>query len=224
MKGYSTIPDRNGTHNIGNELHHIQHISEASFLSGLKQRLLSFIFRSIWNEEDDPTLRMQCLKKKFYYHFQDYVDLVIWKVQFLDRHHLLIKFGSVDGWVGRNTDSHPAFFAVYDMETTEIIAFFQNSADELYSLFELFADHFHSSSNNSFYMNFISTHSNNIHALEQLKCNKNKATSLPQFVKKMLATLPFNCQSQSPSPYFDHSLFRYDEKVRLYTSHSISKV
>ncbi|KAL0292392.1 UNVERIFIED_CONTAM: Light-mediated development protein DET1 [Sesamum calycinum] len=29
----------------------------------------------------------------------------------------------------------------------------------------------------------------------------------------MLSTLPFNCQSQSPSPYFDHSLFRYDDKL-----------
>jgi len=34
-----------------------------------------------------------------------------------------------------------------------------------------------------------------------------------QFVKKMLASLPFSCQSQSPSPYFDQSLFRFDDKV-----------
>nr|GEX98973.1 hypothetical protein [Tanacetum cinerariifolium] len=33
------------------------------------------------------------------------------------------------------------------------------------------------------------------------------------FVKKVLASLPFNCQSQSPSPYFDQSLFRFDEKL-----------
>ncbi|KAG6384856.1 hypothetical protein SASPL_153675 [Salvia splendens] len=161
------IPDRNTTQNIGNGLESIHHMPETSFLSGLKQRLLSFILRGIWNEEHDPTSRMQCLKKKFYFHFQDYADLVIWK----------------------------------------------NSAEDLYTLFELFCDHFHSSSKNSFYMNFLSTHSNNIYALEQLKCNKTKASSCQQFVKKMLATLPFNCQSQSPSPYFDHSLFRYDEKL-----------
>lgn len=202
--------NHDATHENG--LHQFQ-IQEASFLSGLKQRLLSFIVRGIWNEEDDPTMRMQCLKKKFYFHFPDYVDLIIWKVQFLDHHHLLIKFGSVDGGVARNTENHPAFFAVYNMETTEIVAFFQNSADDLSSLFELFSDHFYSSSKNSFYMNFISTHSNNIHALEQLRCNKDKASSLTQFVKKMLATLPVSCQSQSPSPYFDHSLFRYDEKL-----------
>ncbi|KAK0607886.1 hypothetical protein LWI29_022011 [Acer saccharum] len=184
-----------------------------SFLSGIKQRLLSFIFRGIWNEETDQIVRIQCLKKKFYFHFQDYVNLIIWKVQFLDRHHLLIKFGSVDGGVSRNADQHPAFFAVYNMETTEVVAYYQNSADELYFLFEQFCDHFHATSRNSMYMNFISSHSNNIYALEQLRSIKNKAGSFSQFVKKILASLPFSCQSQSPSPYFDQSLFRYDEKL-----------
>ncbi|XP_039047718.1 light-mediated development protein DET1-like [Hibiscus syriacus] len=187
--------------------------SNNSFLSGIKQRLLSFIFREIWSEETDQTRRVQCLKKKFYFHFQDYVDLVILKVQFLDRHHLLIKFGSVDVGGSRNTDQVPAFFAVYNMETTEIVAFYQNAADELYLLFERFFDHFHATSTNSMYMNFISSHSNNIHALEQLMCMKNKATSASQFVKKMLSSLPLNCQSMSPSPYFDQSLFRFDEKL-----------
>ncbi|KAJ7979716.1 Light-mediated development protein DET1 [Quillaja saponaria] len=93
--------------------HQTQPILENSFLSGIKQRLLSFIFQDIWNEEADGSLRVHCLKKKFYFHLQAYVDLIIWKlchvtscfnstvgqVQFLDRHHLLIKVGSVDGGV-----------------------------------------------------------------------------------------------------------------------------
>ncbi|CAK7327442.1 unnamed protein product [Dovyalis caffra] len=141
------------------------------------------------------------------------LDYLEGEVQFLDRHHLLIKFGSVDGGVrffilytlimskvSRNADHHASFFAVYNMETTEIVAFYQNSADELYLLFEQLCDHFYATSRNLSYMNFISSHSNNIHALEQ-------------FVKKMLTSLPFSCQSLSPSPYFDQSLFRYDEKL-----------
>ncbi|XP_042488753.1 light-mediated development protein DET1 isoform X2 [Macadamia integrifolia] len=196
---------------IENGTQHHWHIPGTFFVSGIKQRLLSFIFRGIWNEEKDHTMRVQCLKKKFYFHFQDYVDLIISK--FLDRHHLLIKFGSVEGAVSRSTDQHPAFFAVYNMETTEIIAFYQNSADELYYYFEWYCDHFHVASGNLLYMNFISSHSNNIHALEQLRNVKSKASSFSQFVKKMLASLPFSCQSLSPSPYFDQSLFRYDEKL-----------
>ncbi|GAA0140857.1 ubiquitin-protein ligase [Lithospermum erythrorhizon] len=197
----------------GNSLLHNQSIPENSFLSGIKQRLLSFIFRKICNEEQDPAMRMQYLKKKFYFHFQDYVNLVIWKVQFLDRHHLLIKFGSVDGGVSRNAENHPAFFAIYNMETTEIVSFYQNSEVELYLMVELFCDYFHPSSANSLNMNFISSHSNNIHACEQLKYNRNKASNFSQFVKKILSTLPVPCQSLSPSPYFDQTLFRFDEKL-----------
>ncbi|XP_077233309.1 light-mediated development protein 1 / deetiolated1 (DET1) isoform X2 [Tasmannia lanceolata] len=178
------------TNHIESGLQHHQHTQGGSFLSGIKQRLLSFIFHGIWNEETDHTL-----------------------VQFLDRHHLLIKFGSIDGGISRNTDHHPAFFAVYNMETAEIIAFYQNSADELYDLFEKFCDHFHATSRNSSYMNFISSHSNNIYALEQLRSSKANANTFTQFVKKMMASLPSSCQSQNPSPYFDQSLFRFDEKL-----------
>ncbi|OVA00015.1 De-etiolated protein 1 [Macleaya cordata] len=215
---YMAISDKSKQQEVpGNQaengLQHHQQIPGSSFLSGIKQRLLSFIFHGIWNDERDHSLRAQCLKKNFYFHFQDYVDLIMWKVQFLDRHHLLIKFGSVDGGVSRNTDHHPAFFAVYNMETTEFIAFYQNSADELYHLFEQFCDHFHATSRNLLYMNFISSHSNNVYALEQLRSTKSKAGSFTQFVKKMMTSLPFSCQSQSPSPYFDQSLFRFDEKL-----------
>ncbi|EEC69774.1 hypothetical protein OsI_00042 [Oryza sativa Indica Group] len=166
-----------------------------SFLPGIKQRLLSFIFRKTWNEESDQTLRVQHLKKKFYFHFQDYVDLIIWKVS-------------------RSTEQNLAFFAVYNMETTDIVSLYQNSSEELYSLFEYFYDHFHTNPQNSSHGNFISSHSNNVHALDQLRTIKNKANSTSQqFVKKMMASLPYTCQSQSPSPYFDLSLFRYDEKL-----------
>ncbi|KAI4963291.1 hypothetical protein ZWY2020_015103 [Hordeum vulgare] len=128
----------------------------SSFLPGIKQQLLSFIFHKTWNEEPDQALRVQHLKKKFYFHFQDYVDLIIWKVT-------------------RSTDQNLAFFA------------------ELYSLFEHYYDHFHANPQNSLHEKFISSHS--------------------IFVKKMMASLPYTCQSQSPSPYFDLSIFRYDEKV-----------
>uniref|UniRef100_A0A453EUW0 Light-mediated development protein DET1 n=1 Tax=Aegilops tauschii subsp. strangulata TaxID=200361 RepID=A0A453EUW0_AEGTS len=184
-----------------------------SFLPGIKQRLLSYIFRKTWNEEPDQALRVQHLKKKFYFHFQDYVDLIIWKVQFLDRRHLFIKFGSVDGGVTRSTDQNLAFFAVYNMETTDIVSLYQNSSEELYSLFEHYYDHFHANPQNSSHEKFISSHSNSVHALDQLCTIKNKASSSSQFVKKMMASLPYTCQSQSPSPYFDLSIFRYDEKL-----------
>nr|XP_025699865.1 light-mediated development protein DET1 isoform X3 [Arachis hypogaea] len=161
-----------GNH-IYNNIHQAQPNPGNSFLSGIKQRLLSFMFRGLWNEETDDTLRQ----------------------------------------VSRHADTHPAFVAVYNMDTTEIVSFYQNSADELYMLFEQFCDHFYATSRNSMHMNFISSHSNNIHALEQLRSIKDKASSSSQFMKKMLSSLPFSCQSLSPSPYFDQSLFRFDDKL-----------
>jgi len=51
--------------------------------------------------------------------------MIVDQVQFLDRHHLFIKFGSVDGGVSRSTDQNLAFFAVYNMETTDIVSLYQ---------------------------------------------------------------------------------------------------
>lgn len=41
---------------VGQSDNHNQPSPENSFLSGIKQRLLSFIFQGIWNEETDETL------------------------------------------------------------------------------------------------------------------------------------------------------------------------
>jgi len=42
--------------NVENHMHQGQPNMGNSFLSGIKQRLLSFIFQGIWNEETDDTL------------------------------------------------------------------------------------------------------------------------------------------------------------------------
>lgn len=58
--------------------------------------------------------------------------------------------------------------------------FLQNSSEVLYYLFERYYDHFHATSRNSLHANFISSHSNNIHALDQLCILKIKANSFSQ--------------------------------------------
>lgn len=188
-------------------------------LGGMKQRLLSYIFRSIESQDADPVAKAQRLKR-FYYHFQHYVDLVMWKVQFLDRYHLLIKFGSVDGVVSHNLDtSHQtAFFVIYNFESTEILGFFQNSSEELLQLFEHYYDHFRVAPSYPSYMRFISSYSNNKSAREQFRkqkaaCNNTKPGGYAQVIRRTLASLPCNAQSHSPSAYFDQSLFHFDEKL-----------
>ncbi|KAJ7564160.1 hypothetical protein O6H91_02G005500 [Diphasiastrum complanatum] len=188
-------------------------------LGGIKQRLLSFLFRSIWNQDVNPVIKAQQLKR-FYYHFQDYVDLVMWKVQFLDRYHLLIKFGSVDNVVSRNLDtSHQtAFLAIYNMETTEVLEFQQNSSEVFLQSFEHYCDHFRVVPRVPMLMSYITSHSNNVFSREQLRKQKTtygntKSGSYAHVVKRTLASLPFSSQCQSPSVYFDQSLFHFDEKL-----------
>ncbi|KAK9001292.1 hypothetical protein V6N11_083079 [Hibiscus sabdariffa] len=181
---------------VDNGINHDQPNSNNSFLSGIKQRLLSFIFREIWSEKTDPTQRVQCLKKKFYFHFQDYVDLVILKVQFLDRHHLLIKFGSVD--MGVRDSGTPINFLHSLLYTIWRQPKLLHSIRVLLGTIVLLPELISGLVSEVFNLWF---------------CMSNCLITLLQFVKKMLSSLPLNCQSMSPSPYFDQSLFRFDEKL-----------
>lgn len=56
MISYSSLLHQVLVNHVGNGFHHSLPESETSFLSGIKQRLLSFIFRGIWNEETDQTM------------------------------------------------------------------------------------------------------------------------------------------------------------------------
>lgn len=55
------LSDKNKQHQLpGNHIENHMHQGQPnlgnSFLSGIKQRLLSFIFQGLWNEERDDTL------------------------------------------------------------------------------------------------------------------------------------------------------------------------
>jgi De-etiolated protein 1 Det1 len=56
----------------------------------------------------------------------------------------------------------------------------QNSSEEMYYFFEQFYDFFNSVSRNTLHAQFISSHTNNMHALDQLLNIKNKSTSFSQ--------------------------------------------
>jgi de-etiolated-1 len=90
------------------------------------------------------------------------------------RHHLLLKFGSAEGVVGRSSDSSTqnAFFAVYNLETTDILGFFQNSSEDFLASFERFSDHFRVMPEEPAWMRFVSSYANNVYAREHLRKQK----------------------------------------------------
>ncbi|KAK3828274.1 MAG: De-etiolated protein 1 Det1-domain-containing protein [Benniella sp.] len=187
-------------------------------ISGIKQRLMAYLFRKAYNADDGGAAL-----RHFHLTFQQFTSLVMWRMQLLDESTLLIKFGKLDCVVGRQTDItyQTAFFVFYDIYTTEILAVYDNASEEFLRLYEAWADQFCATAYTTAgkdKRHYSSTCSNNIYAKDHLKKTqygmrhaRNGGTA--QAVKRSLCVLPYSPQSLSDSPYLDHALFSYDEKV-----------
>ncbi|KFM73412.1 DET1-like protein, partial [Stegodyphus mimosarum] len=188
---------------------------EATF-NGLKHRMLVFLYKQAIKA---------CKRKKstqplfeFYQNFDHFAQLRMWKMQLLDKSHLLIKYASEDVITLRLPDpnSQPSFFVVYNMLTTKVLAIYENTSEQLLSIFETFCDLFRNAA---------------LHAPSQLSCSPSnnvyartlqhrfmqtivnaKFGGRTEAVKRLLAQLPISSQSYSISPYLDLSLFSYDDK------------
>ena len=79
--------------------------------------------------------------------------------------HLLIKLASEDVVTLRSSEpnSQQSFFVVYNMITTEVLAVFENTSQQLLDIFEDFCDLFRNSCLNSD-ARYTSSPSNNIYA------------------------------------------------------------
>uniref|UniRef100_A0A8C2UDL1 DET1 partner of COP1 E3 ubiquitin ligase n=3 Tax=Sauria TaxID=32561 RepID=A0A8C2UDL1_COTJA len=107
------------------------------FINSLKHRLLVYLWRRA--EQDGSAIA----KRRFFQYFDQLRQLRMWKMQLLDENHLFIKYTSEDVVTLRVTDpSQPSFFVVYNMVSTEVIAVFENTSNELLELFENFCDLF----------------------------------------------------------------------------------
>ena len=139
-------------------------------------------------------------------------------MQLFDSRILLIKYASEDVVTLRVPDpnSQPSFFIVYDMETTKVLAVFENTSEKLLELFEQFCDSFRNAMLHS-PAQFTCSASSNIFARQIQRRFKHtivnaKYGGYTEAVKRLLAQLPISSQSYSSSPYLDVSLFKYDDK------------
>ena len=196
-------------------------------LNLFKHRILAFLYRR--------AVKLSHLEKtpyelrKFYQNFDQVRSLRMWKMQLLDDNNLLIKLASEDVVTLRSYEpnAQTSFFVVYNFRSTEVTAVYENTSEELLSLFENFADFFRntnvgvgfeSDSPDEFrYAQFTSSPSNNLYArLTQQRFKQTivsaKNGGVAEARKRVLAQLPISAQSYSSSPYLDLALFSYDEK------------
>ncbi|XP_041966715.1 DET1 homolog isoform X2 [Alosa alosa] len=128
-------------------------------ISSLKHRLLVYLWRRA--ELDGSALA----KRRFFQYFDQLRQLRMWKMQLLDEQHLFIKYTSEDVVTMRVSDpTQPSFFVVYNMVSTEVLAVFENTSDQLLELFENFCDLFRNATLHSEAVQFPCSASSNNYA------------------------------------------------------------
>ncbi|KAJ1565554.1 acid phosphatase det1, partial [Cladochytrium tenue] len=100
--------------------------------SGFKQRFLSFLYRKAMASEKMRTVR------HYYLSFSQFASLVMWRMQFLDDNHILVKMGVLENVVNRGepSSSQTCFFVLFSLETSAVLEVYENSSEELLELFE----------------------------------------------------------------------------------------
>ncbi|XP_076337867.1 de-etiolated protein 1 abo isoform X1 [Tachypleus tridentatus] len=184
-------------------------------INSLKHRLLVFLFKQALSESNSTGSPRPL--RKFYQYFDQFRQLRMWKMQLLDENHLLIKYASEEVVTLRLSypNTQPSFFVVYNMESTEVIAFYDYTSEELLDLFENFCDMFRNALHSQAQLT-CSPSNNNYSRLNQYRFKQtiiNARNGGPtEAVKRLLAQLPISSQSYTSSPYLDLALFSYDDK------------
>ncbi|XP_042548382.1 DET1 homolog [Dipodomys spectabilis] len=195
-----------------------------TFIDCLKHRMLVYLWRQAERHGNSVA------KKSFFRYFDQMLKLRMCQLQLLDENHLLIKYTknlmALD--VTDATDAPQAsVFVVYNMVSTEVMAVFENSSDELLELFGNY-DLFQEATPHSEIQFTCSSSSNNF--TRQIIQNQFKDTIINDRYGEhgdsghwLLDQFPFCC-----SPYLDMTLFSYDsrcvsvmERPKAYEDHPI---
>ena len=125
-----------------------------------------------------------------------------------------------------NENTAPSYFILYDMQNSKILNILRNTSPQLLNAYENFQDYFSLSildnfendssstnhvSNSSF--SFHTLPSNNAYSKQILQRNFSKYNNHTELTKYILSFLPMSSQSYTTTPYLDHSLFSFDEKL-----------
>ncbi|KAJ3089836.1 acid phosphatase det1, partial [Quaeritorhiza haematococci] len=166
-------------------------------LSGLKQRLMAYLWRRAHASGSPQQIR------HFFLTFGYFASLVMWRFQFLDDEHILIKFGPLDNVLGKVLTSRRkglntafsiekmhltppssnnnfgiqapepttilvAFFVMYNIKTTQVVGVYENTSPELLQMFES-SDLFRGCPFIDDPVHFVSSPSNNEYAREVVR-------------------------------------------------------
>lgn len=208
------------TNDMERSLYHSVYVTERPFreftINSLKHRILVFLFRRAQQRSAEQGNKYEL--RRFYQLFDEYRLLRMWKMQMLDDNHLLIKYAPEDVVIlkAAEPNSVPAYFVVYHIYDSTVVAVYESSSLELLELFENNCDAFRNARAHT-ETQFPCSPDNNMYA--RLLQQRFRTTVVgarcgtgAEARKRILAQLPIAAQSYSNSPYLDLSLFSYDDK------------
>ena len=184
--------------------------------NSLKHRLLVYLF----NEAKE---RVAAGNKKgmiwYFWHYSYFKSLRLLRLQLIDHDHLLLKYAGEDVANKVNDQlSRPAFFVIYRYADAKIIQIYESTSPDFLAIAENNLDYFRTVAvNPEPFAAFSPSLANNIYS--RATHEKTKRTIINarnggelEAVRRSLLILPFSSQCWSTSPYFDKSIFSYDEK------------
>ncbi|CAF0712505.1 unnamed protein product [Brachionus calyciflorus] len=126
-----------------------------------------------------------------------------------------------------NENTVPFFFVLYDTKTATVMSVLKNTSADMLKIYENLQDYFSLATLDGFSaeneqepygssFNFHTLASNNLYANELLARHIKmilKTNTTNEMTKCLLSQLPISSQSYTTTPYLDHSLYSYDEKL-----------
>ncbi|KAL0035680.1 hypothetical protein WJX79_007959 [Trebouxia sp. C0005] len=184
---------------------------KSPLIQGLKHKILVHL---LMKKQQEAAAGNHEALKQFHYVFETYVNLLMWKAQFLDRDHLLIALGHPDTVMARNMDVAPGlvFFVVYDMATSTVRKITSNNTDGMMMAYMRHASMFHAADIRNDWDRYVTPALVGLHPPNQQERVITRQWGYPVAVRRILANVPVSCQVLSASPYLDGNLFQYDDK------------
>lgn len=99
-------------------------------IGSLKHRFLVFLYRKAKYDSEQSGNGYHL--RKFFQFFDQYKQLRMWKMQLLDENILLIKYASesVVTLKAVEPNSQPAFFVIYSIWDSKVLAVYENTSEE----------------------------------------------------------------------------------------------
>lgn len=200
---------------------------EPEMIIGIKQRLVAFLYEEACN----APLRVQSIEQ-FHRDLPKLLTMGIWKAQFFDLDHIIIKMCPLEQFAAKFVESPniQSSLIFWNIPTGRIVAYYTNAdLPRLYDVCRANNEEFrfgaqtvgdvHAYLTNCG-LNFTSCPSNSLEdrylldrSLEMLATAKGSSVALGK--TKLARAIPYNTQLiPSPtSPFFDYGLFRYDDRT-----------